>query len=144
MNEKSVIVIGSGVGGIASAVFLARKGYKVTVLEKNSSPGGRCGQIIRDGYRFDVGATMFLIPELYEELFSSLGENIKDHLDLHLLDPMYRIHFEDESYLDFTSDLNKMQLQLESIESGSFDSYLHLLEEGRKNFDLSGKYLVMS
>ncbi|UCG26243.1 MAG: NAD(P)/FAD-dependent oxidoreductase, partial [Chloroflexota bacterium] len=64
---QSVLVIGAGLGGITTAALLARQGYNVTVLEKNEIPGGRCGQINRDGHRFDVGATLFLMPEVFAD-----------------------------------------------------------------------------
>jgi phytoene desaturase (3,4-didehydrolycopene-forming) len=60
--NKSAVIIGAGIGGITTAAFLAKNGYRVRVYEKNPAPGGRCGQIIRDGHRFDVGATMFMMP----------------------------------------------------------------------------------
>ena len=72
-EKKSAIIIGAGIGGIATAVYLAKNGYNVTVYEKNSAPGGRCGQLIRDGHRFDLGATMLMMPDIYREIFDSLG-----------------------------------------------------------------------
>ena len=71
--KKSAAVIGAGIGGIATAIYLAKNGYNVTVFEKNSAPGGRCGQLVRDGHRFDLGATMLMMPEIYREIFGSLG-----------------------------------------------------------------------
>lgn len=71
-GEKSAVIIGAGIGGITTAIFLAKNGYKVDIYEKNSSPGGRCGQIIRDGHRFDLGATMLMMPGVYREVFKSL------------------------------------------------------------------------
>ena len=66
---KSAAIIGAGIGGIATAVYLARNGYKVDIFEKNSSPGGRCGQLISNGHRFDLGATMLMMPEIYRESY---------------------------------------------------------------------------
>ena len=63
-TRQTALVIGAGLGGIATAAHLARNGYKVTVLEKNATPGGRCGQLIRDGHRFDIGPTLFLMPQI--------------------------------------------------------------------------------
>ena len=66
-DRKKAVIIGAGLGGITTSVYLARHGYKVDVYEKNSTPGGRCGQLIRDGHRFDLGATMLMMPEIYRE-----------------------------------------------------------------------------
>jgi len=65
-SHHTALIIGAGLSGIATAARLARNGYKVTVLEKNLTPGGRCGQLIRDGHRFDTGPTLFLIPQVSE------------------------------------------------------------------------------
>ena len=88
MNKPTALaalVIGTGIGGIATAARLAKNGYDVTVLEKNETPGGRCNQIIRDGHRFDIGPTLFLMPEVWEETFAALGEKMSDHLELRAL-----------------------------------------------------------
>lgn len=76
IKNKTAVIIGAGIGGIATAVYLAKNGYEVCVYEKNLSPGGRCGQLIRDGHRFDLGATMLLMPGVYRQVFGSLGHNM--------------------------------------------------------------------
>ena len=68
--KQTALVIGAGIGGIATAARLAKNGYDVTVVEKESTPGGRCNQIIKDGHRFDIGPTLFLMPEVWEETLS--------------------------------------------------------------------------
>lgn len=136
-NVPSAIVIGAGVGGITAAAQLARKGFKVTVVEKCDQPGGRCGYFEKDGHRFDTGPTLYLMPEMYSQAFASLGERVEDHLDLVRVDPTYRVHFDDGSCLNLTSDLLAMRDQLEAFELGSFEAYLHYLSEGRQNYDLA-------
>jgi phytoene desaturase len=136
------LIIGAGIGGIAAAAHLARSGYEVTVLEKNSTPGGRCSQFMRDGHRFDVGPTLFLIPQVFEETYASLGERMEDHLDLRRIDPTYRFHFDDGSQLDLTADLTVMQSQLEAMELGSFGALLRYLVEGHQALSLSLEDLV--
>ena len=114
--KPTALVIGAGIGGIATAARLAKNGYSVTVLEKNEQPGGRCNQIIRDGHRFDIGPTLFLMPEVWEETFASLGEKLSDHLDLRRIDPTYKVRFEDGLQLELTSNIGEMQTQLEKVE----------------------------
>jgi phytoene dehydrogenase-like protein len=77
---KSVLVIGAGIGGLAVAGRLAKGGYQVTVLEKNDAPGGRCNQIVREGHRFDVGPSLFLMPDVFRETYAALGERMEDHV----------------------------------------------------------------
>ncbi|NIM93587.1 MAG: phytoene desaturase [Anaerolineales bacterium] len=142
MEAPTVLVIGAGIGGITVAAYLAREGFRVTVLEKNKQPGGRCGQFAMDGHRFDTGPTLFLIPELFTQAFTDLDECVEDHLDLKRIDPSYTIHFNDGTTLELTSDMDGMRAQLESIEVGSFDGYLRYLEEGRKHYAISVPGLV--
>jgi phytoene desaturase len=141
-EQKTVLVIGAGIGGIATAARLAQHGYQVTVVEKADKAGGRCNLLVKDGHYFDTGPTFFLMNELYEQTFADLGENMADHLDLRRVDPTYRLHFGDGSQLALTSDLNAMQTQLEAIESGSFGSFLRYLDEGRLHYKLSLKHAV--
>jgi phytoene desaturase len=135
--KPTAIVIGAGIGGIATAARLARNGYRVTVLEKNEKPGGRCYQIVRDGHRFDVGPTLFLMPEVFEETYAALGEKLSDHLDLRRIDPTYRIFFDDGLSMALTSDINSMQAQLDKVEKGAFGGLLRYIAEGNRHYKLS-------
>jgi len=76
-SRSTALIIGAGLGGIATAARLACQGYHVTVLEQNARPGGRCDQLMRDGHRFDVGPTLFLMPEVFAETYAALGAPIK-------------------------------------------------------------------
>jgi phytoene desaturase len=93
MHYNTALVIGAGLAGISTAAHLARSGYQVTVVEKNAAPGGRCGQLVRDGHRYDLGPTMLMMPELYAETYAALGQRMEDHLDLRRFEPTYRLHF---------------------------------------------------
>ncbi|MGQ9833583.1 MAG: phytoene desaturase family protein [Candidatus Villigracilaceae bacterium] len=135
--KPTAIVIGAGIGGIATAARLAKNGYDVTVLEKESTPGGRCNQIVRDGHRFDIGPTLFLMPEVWEETFAALGEKMSDHLDLRRIDPTYKVHFEDGLQLQLTSNLGTMQKQLEAVEKTAFTGFLAYLAEGARHYKIS-------
>lgn len=141
-SRPTALVIGAGVGGIAAAARLARGGYEVTVIEKNAAPGGRCSRLVRDGHRFDIGATLLLMPEVFAETYAALGERMEDHLDLRRIDPTYRLHFGDGAQLDLTADLNAMQAQLEAVEPGSFQGLLRYLAEGYENYHIAHRYFV--
>jgi phytoene desaturase len=136
-GQRTALVVGAGIGGIATAARLARAGYAVTVYEKNAKPGGRCGQIVKDGHRFDIGPTLYLMPEVFAQTFADLGERVEDHLDLRRIDPTYAVHFDDGTHIQLTADLCAMQAQLESIEPGSFRGLLRYLAEGNLHYTLS-------
>ncbi len=137
VKKPTAIVIGAGIGGIATAGRLAKNGFSVTVLEKNSTPGGRCNQIVQDGHRFDIGPTLFLMPEVWEETFAALGENMHDHMQLVRIDPTYKIHFDDGLQLQLTSNLGEMQAQLEKVEKTAFSGFLNYIAEGNKHYKIS-------
>ena len=139
---KKAAIIGAGIGGITTAVYLARHGYAVDIYEKNSSAGGRCGQFIRDGHRFDLGATMLLMPEIYKEVFGSLGIRIEEGIDIFPLKNLYTIYFDDGSKLEFTTDRERMKQQVEEIEPGSFEKSEKYVSDGYRIFRLGMDKLI--
>ena len=142
MKATSVVVIGAGIGGIVAATHLARHGVKVTVLEKNSRPGGRCDRFSRDGHHFDTGPTLLVMPLLYESEFAALGTSLREMLDLQRVDPTYHLIFDDGSRLALTSDMKCMQEQLEAFEPGSFPGLLRYMEEGHRHYHVGMEKLV--
>ena len=136
-QAKKAIIIGSGIGGIVTAGSLARKGYKVTLFEKNAHPGGRCGTFEKDGHRFDIGATFMMMPGVYKEAFSALGKSMTDELTLYRMDPVYRVKFPGEKEVSFSSDMAKLQDQFEQIEKGSYGRFLKLMSKGFEIYEKS-------
>ena len=136
-EQKKAVIIGAGVGGIATSVFLAQNGYKVEVYEKNASPGGRCGQIIQEGHRFDLGATILLMPSLYRKVFTALGLDLDKDLETTSLEPVYKLFFGDGTDFAFTRNAEKMKAQLEAIEPGSYPKFQAYAKEGYDFFNLS-------
>jgi phytoene desaturase len=141
-NKKSVAIIGAGIGGLTTAIYLAQEGFKVRIYEKNSFAGGRCGNFYQEGHRFDIGATLLMIPEVYQNTFAAMGKNMFGELELYRMDPVYRLIFDKGRKLTFTSDLAKMEAQLEAIESGSFTRFLKFLDQSISNYKLSMKAII--
>ncbi len=139
---SSAIVIGAGIGGIATAIHLARQGIHVTVLEKNQHPGGRCDHFIKEGHRFDTGPTLLIMPLVYEDEFASLGASLHERLDLKRVDPTYHLIFDDGQRLTLSSDMTFMQEQLEAIEPDCFDNFLEYIAEGHDHYKLGMERLV--
>jgi phytoene desaturase len=141
-KAQTVLVIGAGVGGITAAAHLARAGFHVTVLEKNTHPGGRCDRFSRAGHHFDTGPTLFLIPLLYAQEFRLLGIPMSERLDLQRVDTTYHLIFDDGSQLALTSDMKSLQEQLESFQPGSFQGLLRYMEEGDRHYGIALDKLV--
>jgi phytoene desaturase len=142
MSQTSVLVIGAGLGGIAAAAHLARSGLHVTVLEKNSHPGGRCDHFSRGGHHFDTGPTLFIMPHVYQDEFAALGASLHNMLDLRRVDPTYHLVFDDGSQLALTSDMRAMHDQLEAMEPDSFQGFLRYMDEGHRHYYQAMQYLV--
>jgi phytoene desaturase len=140
--KKSAAVIGAGIGGIATAIYLANSGYNVTVFEKNSAPGGRCGQLVRDGHRFDLGATMLMMPEIYREIFGSLGIPLFENSEIEPLEDLYKIYFDNNDVISFSTDKEKMRIQHEKIEPGSYERSRKYVEDGYEIFQIGTKKLI--
>ncbi len=141
-EKKTAVIIGAGIGGVTTAAFLARNGYDVTVFEKNPTPGGRCAQMTRNGHRFDLGATMMLMPGIYREVFGSLGIELEEGKDIFPLDDLYSIYFDDGTSIAFTTDQERMKEQHEKIEPGSFEKSRKYVEAGYGIFLLGMEKLI--
>jgi phytoene desaturase len=139
---RRVVVVGAGVGGLAAAARLAHQGFDVQVFEKTGGPGGRCNQLRVDGFTWDIGPTIVLMPEVFEETFRALGRRIEDYLTLLRCEPNYRVHFRDGSDVTFTSELCAMGRELERVEPGSYERYLAFMAQGRVQYRTSLDYLV--
>lgn len=153
-GPQNVVIIGGGIAGLATAALLASRGHSVDLLEKNDELGGRVGSYERDGFRFDTGASWYLMPEVFEHFFSLLGATAEDELDLTVLDPSYRVFFEDHPEpIEILPDRARNRALFESLEPGAgerFDAYLSSAEETYdlalrrflySNFDSSATFL---
>ena len=112
-----VIVIGSGIGGLATAIRLACKGYEVTILEKNDAPGGKLGLIERIGYRFDTGPSLFTQPANLEELFALAGEPISDYFRYRTVDVSCSYFYEDGKRIEAYTDRNAFAEEMQRARS---------------------------
>lgn len=126
-----VAIVGAGIGGLSTSILLARAGYDVTVYEKNSFIGGRCGQVIHEGHRFDLGATIYFLPSIYRDVFQSLEMDVES-LDLIPVTTLYRLFFDDDSSFDVSTNEMAMRQQLEAREPGSFDRFVRYVQKGYK------------
>ena len=108
----NVVIVGAGLAGLSAALRLAGAGRKVTVVERESVPGGRNGLLNKSGYSFDTGPSVLIMPDLIADALACVGEDIKDWLDLIPLKPLYRAFYDDGSQLDVHSDTNQMREEI--------------------------------
>jgi phytoene desaturase len=114
-RTDSVVVVGAGLGGLSAALRLAGAGRQVTLLERESGPGGRAGMLELDGYRFDTGPTVLTMPDLIADAFDCVGEQMEDWLDLQPVDPLYRAFYPDGSSLDVHADIDATAAEIERV-----------------------------
>lgn len=125
------VVIGSGFGGLAAAVRLGARGYRVTVLERLEQPGGRARVHRRDGFTFDAGPTIVTAPFLFEELWQLAGKRLSDDLTLVPMDPFYRIRFSDGTTFDYSGDPARMRAEVARFSPGDVAGYERFMAHAR-------------
>jgi len=142
MKKKSVVIIGAGFGGLAAAALLAKDGYEVSVLERNEQPGGRASSLIADGFRFDMGPSWYMMPEVFEKFFAEFGKKTSDYFKLIRLEPQYRVFFGDKTQLDITGDIEKDKQTFEKIEPGFSAKFDQYLTESKLKYEISMKSVL--
>ncbi|MER2997091.1 phytoene desaturase family protein [Pontibacter populi] len=142
MTGKNVIVIGSGFSGISAATSLADKGYKVTVLEKNSTPGGRARSFTEQGFTFDMGPSWYWMPDVFESYFQKFGKSTADYYNLVRLDPSYTVIFGEDDFVDVPASLDELKALFEKWEPGSAHQLDRFLEQAAYKYEVGINQLV--
>ncbi len=144
MKGKTAIVIGAGIAGIASAVRLARKGYHVTVFEKNSYPGGKISELHDGGFRFDAGPSLFTLPDLVDELFSLCGKDPRDYFSYSGLDSSCRYFWHDGTVVDAYTDRDRFAAELNAKCGEPVSHTIGFLEKCRELYELTANVFIFS
>jgi phytoene desaturase len=139
---KKIAVIGAGFAGLSAATCLAKEGYDVTLLEKNSSAGGRARKFESNGFTFDMGPSWYWMPDVFEKYFQLFGKTVADYYELERLSPSYRIYFDKNDFLDIPAGVEPLCQLFESLEPGSSTHLLRFLEEGKFKYELGINNLV--
>jgi len=139
---KKVCVIGSGFAGLSAASCLAKSGYEVTVLEKNSSAGGRARKLEAQGFMFDMGPSWYWMPDVFDDFFNLFGKKSSDFYQLKRLDPSYRVFFSKRDHWDLPAGMTPLGDFFESIEKGSRTKLKQFLEEGKYKYETGIQDLV--
>lgn len=134
-GEPHAVVIGGGLGGMAAALRLRAKGYRVTLFERMPMLGGRAQVLQQGGFRHDAGPTVITAHFLFEELFALFGRKLEDYVQLVLLDPWYRFHFPDGDRFDYGGSVAETLTEIRRIEPKDVDGYLRLLKHSEQLFE---------
>ncbi|USZ68605.1 phytoene desaturase family protein [Halorussus salilacus] len=142
LSDRSVAVVGSGFGGLSTACYLADTGADVTVLEKNEQLGGRASTLERDGFRFDMGPSWYLMPDVFERFFGHFDRSPGEYYELEHLDPHYRIFFKDGDRITVTADREETKRTFEEYEDGAADALDDYLAEAENTYEIGMEHFV--
>ena len=133
---KHVIIIGAGMGGLATALRLQHHGFEVTLVEKQAKPGGRSNVIEENGFRVDMGPTILVMKVTFEEMYRSIGQDINERLEFVQLDPNYRAYFHDDTYIDLYSNMARLAQEVAKVEPDGAERLFRFIGEGAKKYEL--------
>ncbi len=138
---KKAIIIGSGFSGLSAASFLAKKGWKVTIIEKHAIPGGRARKLEADGFIFDMGPSWYWMPDVFDRYFESFGKKRKDYYTLKRLDPSYRIYWPN-GIMDVPAKYEELKKVFEKYEPGSGKKLDAFLKQAQYKYKVGINKLV--
>ncbi len=141
-NDRTCAVIGAGVSGLGAAIRMRNKGYKVTVYEANSFPGGKLSTETKDRYRFDMGPSVFTMPQYVDELFILSGKNPREHFNYIPLDPVYKYFFEDGSILNAWHGKEKFAEQLAAKTKDNKEDIIRYLDKTETIYNLTDEVFL--
>ncbi len=142
MSKPKAIVIGSGVAGLSAASYLAKAGFAVTVLEKNSQTGGRARMMKAEGFMFDMGPSWYWMPDVFEKFYNDFGHTANDFYTLKRLDPSYQVFWKNGEGIQIPADMNELEALFERFEPGSAPKLRKFLAEAAYKYEVGINDLV--
>ncbi|MEM8810973.1 MAG: phytoene desaturase [Pseudomonadota bacterium] len=133
-SRPNAVVIGAGFGGLAAAMRLGAKGYRVHLLDRLNAPGGRATAVVRDGHRFDLGPTIVTVPQVFRELWAATGRDFDQDVDLRSLDPFYTIRFPDGSDFTARSDPDAMRAEVARLSPDDLKGFERLMVDSERRY----------
>jgi len=137
--KQKVIIIGAGLGGLSTAIRLAKSGFSVSILEKNQNVGGKINIVEADGYKFDTGASLLTMRHVLEDLFKFAGKDIEDYLKIVACEPICRYFWSDKTVFDASGDLRKTEREIEKLEPKDVENFRRFLTDARRKYEISEK-----
>lgn len=142
MQNDRAIVVGGGVGGLSAGIYLALRGYRVSLFEANARVGGRANLIEFDGFKFDTGPSLLNYPWVFDELFKAAGTSLKQELDLIRVDPAIRFYWPDKETFQLSSDLTRLSEECRRLDPRDSAGLFNFLKDARRKYNLSFEKLV--
>ena len=139
---KKIIIIGSGFSSISAATYLADFGCDVTILEKNSSFGGRARNFKAKGFTFDMGPSWYWMPDVFEKYFNDFDKSVSDYYNLKKLDPAYRVYFGKNDFIEIEDNLEKISKTFENVEKGASKKLIKFMTEAKSNYSVAMEKVV--
>lgn len=133
-GRPHAVVIGAGLGGLAAAMRLGAKGYRVTVIDRLDGPGGRGSAIHKDGYRFDLGPTIITVPQVYRDLFAACGRDFDAEVDLRPMAPFYEVRWPDGSSFTMSQDTAAVRAEVARLSPGDVAGYDKFLADAEERY----------
>lgn len=140
--NKNIKIIGSGFSALSSACYLAKKGNKVTVYEKNATIGGRARQLKKDGFTFDIGPSWYWMPDVFDSFFNNFNKKTSDYYQITKLTPAYKVFFGVEDFVTISDNLPEITKTFEAIEPGSGTKLTSFINEAQTNYKIAINDLV--
>ena len=137
--SKEIIVIGSGLAGMSCAAYLGKAGHRVTVIEKNSTYGGRLQTVSQQGYTFDSGPSWYWMPDIFDSFFEDFDKKTNDYYDLKRINPGYRVYFNKREYFDLVENLDELKRNFSKIEKGGGRALQRYLDDAGEKYEVAVK-----
>jgi len=131
-QDKSIVIIGAGLGGLSAAIALASEGFDVELVEKNDKVGGKLNILHKDGFAFDLGPSILTMPHIFEALFTRAGKKMSDYVEIQTVEPHWRNFFEDGTTLDLTPEPEAMRRELDKLGPEAAAEFARFLAYSKK------------
>ena len=135
-RNKHVVVIGAGLGGMSAAIMLAKSGFRVTLVEKNKNVGGKLNVLATHGFTFDLGPSIFTLPQIFRPVFEADGKRLEDYFTLTRIDPQWRNFFEDGKVVDLYEDQQAMRSEMDKLAPTAFEEFQKFTTYSRTQYEI--------
>ena len=134
-NKKEIHIVGAGLGGIATSIYLAKSGWKVTIIEKNNSLGGKLNRYKKKGFIFDTGPSLITLPNIFEDLFNVAGKSFYKDLKPIKINPLFQYRFPSGKIMDYSTNIDELSKEIQKL-TGDKEEIVRLY----KFFDMVQKF----